>query len=112
MATYDIFEGTEQIQQLVIARAISGMRIEEVGDSGWASSSTCVLVRAVSEEAEDEPPDPLGTGSSSGDDRPRWSRRPGCGTPPTEAAPHVQGVAQLAGPVVAVSGHGGDSSQV
>jgi acyl-CoA dehydrogenase len=25
---YDIFEGTEQIQQLVIARAISGMRIE------------------------------------------------------------------------------------
>jgi alkylation response protein AidB-like acyl-CoA dehydrogenase len=26
--TYDIFEGTEQIQQLVIARAISGMRIE------------------------------------------------------------------------------------
>jgi hypothetical protein len=27
-ATYDIFEGTEQIQQLVVARAISGMRIE------------------------------------------------------------------------------------
>jgi hypothetical protein len=27
-ATYDIFEGTEQIQQLVIARAISGQRIE------------------------------------------------------------------------------------
>jgi hypothetical protein len=26
--SYDIFEGTEQIQQLVIARAISGMRIE------------------------------------------------------------------------------------
>jgi hypothetical protein len=26
--TYDIFEGTEQIQQLVIARAISGVRIE------------------------------------------------------------------------------------
>jgi hypothetical protein len=26
--TYDIFEGTEQIQQLVIARAISGIRIE------------------------------------------------------------------------------------
>ncbi len=26
--TYDIFEGTEQIQQLVIARALSGMRIE------------------------------------------------------------------------------------
>jgi len=25
---YDIFEGTEQIQQLVIARALSGMRIE------------------------------------------------------------------------------------
>ncbi len=25
---YDIFEGTEQIQQLVIGRAISGMRIE------------------------------------------------------------------------------------
>ena len=25
---YDIFEGTEQIQQLVISRAISGMRIE------------------------------------------------------------------------------------
>ena len=25
---YDIFEGTEQIQQLVIARAASGMRIE------------------------------------------------------------------------------------
>jgi len=24
---YDIFEGTEQIQQLVIARALSGMRI-------------------------------------------------------------------------------------
>jgi alkylation response protein AidB-like acyl-CoA dehydrogenase len=24
---YDIFEGTEQIQQLVIARAISGLRI-------------------------------------------------------------------------------------
>lgn len=27
-ATYDIFEGTEQIQQLVISRAISGLRIE------------------------------------------------------------------------------------
>jgi hypothetical protein len=27
-ATYDSFEGTEQIQQLVIARAISGLRIE------------------------------------------------------------------------------------
>jgi hypothetical protein len=27
-ATYDIFEGTEQIPQLVIARAISGLRIE------------------------------------------------------------------------------------
>jgi len=26
--THDIFEGTEQIQQLVISRAISGMRIE------------------------------------------------------------------------------------
>ena len=26
--TFDIFEGTEQIQQLVISRAISGMRIE------------------------------------------------------------------------------------
>ena len=26
--TMDIFEGTEQIQQLVIARAISGLRIE------------------------------------------------------------------------------------
>jgi hypothetical protein len=26
--TYEIFEGTEQIQQLVIARAISGLRIE------------------------------------------------------------------------------------
>jgi hypothetical protein len=26
--TYDIFEGTEQIQQLVISRAISGLRIE------------------------------------------------------------------------------------
>ncbi len=26
--SYDIFEGTEQIQQLVIARAISGVRIE------------------------------------------------------------------------------------
>ncbi|HJL89117.1 MAG TPA: acyl-CoA dehydrogenase family protein [Acidimicrobiales bacterium] len=25
---YDIFEGAEQIQQLVIARALSGMRIE------------------------------------------------------------------------------------
>jgi acyl-CoA dehydrogenase len=25
---YDIFEGTEQIQQLVISRAISGLRIE------------------------------------------------------------------------------------
>jgi acyl-CoA dehydrogenase len=25
---YDIFEGTEQIQQLVIARAISGMHIQ------------------------------------------------------------------------------------
>ena len=25
---YDIFEGTEQIQRLVIARALSGMRIE------------------------------------------------------------------------------------
>ncbi len=25
---YDIFEGTEQIQQLVISRAISGMRIQ------------------------------------------------------------------------------------
>ena len=28
VGTYDIFEGTEQIQQLVIARAISGLRIE------------------------------------------------------------------------------------
>jgi hypothetical protein len=28
MRTYDIFEGTEQIQQLVISRAISGLRIE------------------------------------------------------------------------------------
>jgi hypothetical protein len=26
--THDIFEGTEQVQQLVIARAISGLRIE------------------------------------------------------------------------------------
>jgi alkylation response protein AidB-like acyl-CoA dehydrogenase len=26
--TYDIFEGTEQIQLLVISRAISGLRIE------------------------------------------------------------------------------------
>ncbi len=26
--THDIFEGTEQIQQLVISRAISGMRIQ------------------------------------------------------------------------------------
>jgi hypothetical protein len=26
--TYDIFEGTEQIQQLVIGRATSSMRIE------------------------------------------------------------------------------------
>jgi hypothetical protein len=26
--SYDIFEGTEQIQQLGIARAISGLRIE------------------------------------------------------------------------------------
>jgi alkylation response protein AidB-like acyl-CoA dehydrogenase len=26
--TYDIFDGTEQIQQLVISRAISGLRIE------------------------------------------------------------------------------------
>jgi hypothetical protein len=26
--SYDIFEGTEQIQQLVIARAISGLRIQ------------------------------------------------------------------------------------
>jgi hypothetical protein len=26
--SYDLFEGTEQIQQLVIARAISGLRIE------------------------------------------------------------------------------------
>jgi len=26
--TFDIFEGTEQIQQLVIAGAISGLRIE------------------------------------------------------------------------------------
>ena len=25
---FDIFEGTEQIQQLVISRAISGLRIE------------------------------------------------------------------------------------
>jgi hypothetical protein len=25
---YDLFEGTEQIQQLVISRAISGLRIE------------------------------------------------------------------------------------
>ncbi len=25
---HDIFEGTEQIQQLVVSRAISGMRIE------------------------------------------------------------------------------------
>ena len=28
MHSYDIFEGTEQIQQLVISRALSGMRIE------------------------------------------------------------------------------------
>jgi hypothetical protein len=28
LRNYDIFEGTEQIQQLVIARAISGLRIE------------------------------------------------------------------------------------
>jgi hypothetical protein len=28
LQTYDIFEATEQIQQLVIARAISGLRIE------------------------------------------------------------------------------------
>jgi alkylation response protein AidB-like acyl-CoA dehydrogenase len=28
MHFFDIFEGTEQIQQLVIARAISGLRIE------------------------------------------------------------------------------------
>jgi len=27
-STMDIFEGTEQIQQLVISRAISGLRIE------------------------------------------------------------------------------------
>lgn len=27
-ATYEIFEGTEQIHQLVISRAISGLRIE------------------------------------------------------------------------------------
>jgi hypothetical protein len=27
-STYDIFEGTEQIQQLVVARAISGLRIQ------------------------------------------------------------------------------------
>ena len=26
--TFDIFEGTEQIQQLVISRAISGLRVE------------------------------------------------------------------------------------
>ncbi len=26
--TYDISEGTEQMQQLVIARAVSGLRIE------------------------------------------------------------------------------------
>jgi hypothetical protein len=26
--TYDIFEGTEQIRQLVVARALSGLRIE------------------------------------------------------------------------------------
>jgi alkylation response protein AidB-like acyl-CoA dehydrogenase len=26
--TYDIFEGTEQIQQLVIARAVTGLRVE------------------------------------------------------------------------------------
>jgi hypothetical protein len=26
--SHDIFEGTEQIQQLVISRAISGLRIE------------------------------------------------------------------------------------
>ena len=26
--TFDIFEGTEQIQELVISRAISGLRIE------------------------------------------------------------------------------------
>jgi hypothetical protein len=28
VSRYDIFEGTEQIQQLVISRAISGLRIE------------------------------------------------------------------------------------
>jgi alkylation response protein AidB-like acyl-CoA dehydrogenase len=26
--TFDIFEGTEQIQQLVISRAITGLRVE------------------------------------------------------------------------------------
>ena len=28
LKTFDIFEGTEQIQQLLVSRAISGMRIE------------------------------------------------------------------------------------
>jgi hypothetical protein len=32
----DIFEGTEQIQQLVISRAISGLRIEQLT---WANAS-------------------------------------------------------------------------
>src|SRR5690606_2119831 len=38
---YDIFEGTEQIQQLVIARAISGLRVE------WVSRLADLRVRAV-----------------------------------------------------------------
>jgi acyl-CoA dehydrogenase len=42
---YDIFEGTEQIQQLVIARAISGLRIRRRGGAGctptWRRRRAC-----------------------------------------------------------------------
>ena len=38
---YDIFEGTEQIQQLVIARAISGLRIEQQPATHRCAAERC-----------------------------------------------------------------------
>jgi acyl-CoA dehydrogenase len=39
---YDMFQGTEQIQQLVIARAISGLRIDwQEHHAGSAVQATC-----------------------------------------------------------------------
>ena len=43
---YDIFEGTEQIQQLVIARAISGLRIEVARSRAAVGASVSVSSNA------------------------------------------------------------------